>query len=54
VLIALNPDTEPGVRSLSALVARLLAEPGVALVVPRAVGLIPQHVRIMILGPRAS
>lgn len=38
VLVALNPDTEPPPGSLSTLVDRLLADPGVALVAPRLVG----------------
>lgn len=37
VLIALNPDTEPGPRSLELLVERLLAQPDVGLVTPRLV-----------------
>ena len=37
VLIALNPDTEPGPGTLATLVERLLADPDVALVVPRLV-----------------
>lgn len=37
VLIALNPDTVPGPRSLSRLVAKLLSQPDVGLVAPRLV-----------------
>jgi GT2 family glycosyltransferase len=37
VLIALNPDTEPGPGTLAALVERLTSQPDVGLVVPRLV-----------------